>query len=689
MHALARVVRIACILALASGVALAHGGQYRGPGNVTPPSGASPSSSGGGPFRGPSDNTPASGRATGAPPAPSIGGAARAGAARAAIGGAARGYQVGEDLNRWEFWWEFGKDPFLNLRETIYRPDERDEAAALWNPRLVRARADTAPPNAADVRAVARELAALLRETRDRDTSSVCLVALAKIGSARAGFTLTPHLLRLLKRGDQELRETAALALGISGDLDDATVGALTALIEESQEGKALCGKLHVNTRTRSFATFGAGLLLRRAPRPAVSVRLIRPLLAVLSESDSLDRNLVVAAIEALGQFPRGRSRPADELLRQEIVTALGGYYRRALGAGRQLIQAHVPTAIARVCEPGSRAAGRWRQRFALDLRAGLRDAARADLGKVNDHVAQSCALALGRMCAPWDDDNSPSRPYAELLVEAYRSHRDQQTRAFAALALAQMGGVRALSFLAEALPVGNKAIEQPWLSVALGVAVARSRAGADGDADDDDAAARRAATEALRGQFERVRNPSTVGAIAIGLGLADAVEVRDVLRRRMVDHRKRDAVAGYVALALGLLQDRRSIPELRMLRAASARRPFVLLQSVRALGLLGDHTLTDQLVGELDGNGQSVTRLAATAAALGQIGDRRCLPALRRLAADLDATPLSRAFAAVALGSVCDKDPIPWNAAYASHVNYRAATETLTDGAAGILDLL
>ena len=125
------------------------------------------------------------------------------------------------------------------------------------------------------------------------------------------------------------------------------------------------------------------------------------------------------------------------------------------------------------------------------------------------------------------------------------------------------------------------------------------------------------------------------------------------------------------------------------MLRAASARRPFVLLQSVRALGLLGDHTLTDQLVGELDGNGQSVTRLAATAAALGQIGDRRCLPALRRLAADLDATPLSRAFAAVALGSVCDKDPIPWNAAYASHVNYRAATETLTDGAAGILDLL
>ena len=112
-------------------------------------------------------------------------------------------------------------------------------------------------------------------------------------------------------------------------------------------------------------------------------------------------------------------------------------------------------------------------------------------------------------------------------------------------------------------------------------------------------------------------------------------------------------------------------------------------LQTVRALGLVGDYTLTDQLVRELQATGLSVARLSATAAALGQIGDRRCLPALRALAADQEASPLSRAFAAVALGGVCDKDALPWNAAYASQINYRAATETLTDGAAGVLDLL
>src|SRR5690606_2995612 len=118
-------------------------------------------------------------------------------------------------------------------------------------------------------------------------------------------------------------------------------------------------------------------------------------------------------------------------------------------------------------------------------------------------------------------------------------------------------------------------------------------------------------------------------------------------------------------------------------------RRTFVMMQSVRALGLLGDHTLTEQLNAELREPGATLVRLSATASALAQIGDRRCLPALQQLAASDDVAPLTRAFAAVALGGVCDKDPLPWNAVYATQVNYRAATETLTDGIAGILDLL
>jgi hypothetical protein len=58
-------------------------------------------------------------------------------------------------------------------------------------------------------------------------------------------------------------------------------------------------------------------------------------------------------------------------------------------------------------------------------------------------------------------------------------------------------------------------------------------------------------------------------------------------------------------------------------------------------------------------------------------------------IANDATAPVLSRAFAVVALGGVGDKDPLPWNANYATLTNYRAATSTLTDGAAGILDIL
>jgi HEAT repeat protein len=137
------------------------------------------------------------------------------------------------------------------------------------------------------------------------------------------------------------------------------------------------------------------------------------------------------------------------------------------------------------------------------------------------------------------------------------------------------------------------------------------------------------------------------------------------------------------------MLQDARAIPDLRVLRKGSVRRTFVMMQSVRALGLLGDHTLTEQLNAELAAPGVTLIRLSAIASALAQIGDRRSLPALRKLMADKNVAPLTQAFAAVALGGVCGKDPLPWNSVYATQVNYRASTETLTDGMAGILDLL
>ena len=680
------LVALPLAVCLACADLAAHGGQYRGPGSVAPPSPTSAPSTNGGAFRGPGDVAPGAGAGS-APRTSGVGAPPRSGPGRAASAGIARGYQVGDDLGRWEFWWEFGKDPFLDLRATLYEDTSAAPELDLFNPRLAARARDVRPPTTADLREVAGSLAALLSETRDRDTCSACAIALAKIGSDRAGFSVPEQLLPLLRRGDQELRETAALAMGISGERDDETVRRLAALIRDDADGQRLVGKGNVNERTRAFAAFGTGLLLQRCRRPAVAMRLVRPLLEVVERAPSHDRNLVVASIEALGLFPRQWRSAAADALRDRIVEQLGSYYQRDVGAGRELNQAHAPTAIARLVGPRSRASARWRAQFEADLRAGLRGAGATDSAKVNHHIAQSCALALGRLCSPWHDENSRDHDACELLTEVYARHRDQQTRAFATLALAKIGGNRARDFLLERLPKANKALEQPWIACALGVIAARERTSNPEAL--DQGGALQALSDALVRQFDEARNPSTVGAVAVALGLTGAPEAKDLLRRRLVQHRKRDDVAGYVALALGLLRDHRAVQDLRDLRADAARRPFVQLQSVRALGLLGDAALHDQLLEELRAADNSLARLSGAAAALGQIGDRRCLQALLRLADDRSAVPLSRAFAAVALGSVCDKEPLPWSAAYATQINYRAATATLTDGAAGILDLL
>ena len=137
------------------------------------------------------------------------------------------------------------------------------------------------------------------------------------------------------------------------------------------------------------------------------------------------------------------------------------------------------------------------------------------------------------------------------------------------------------------------------------------------------------------------------------------------------------------------MLRDDLATGEIRALLHGAARRPEVVLHCAQALGLLGDPELVGDLCAELQAQDGSLVRLAAAAAAIGQIGDRAALdPLLALLDAD-GVTPLARAFAVVGLGAVCDKDPLPWNATYATDCNYRASTSTLTDGAAGILDIL
>ena len=667
------------LLILTAGVR-AHGGQYRGPGDIKPSSSSgsngSATDSGGSGGSGGSRRSRSGGGGQSLSPgsSPSAGAAAQP---------RARGAALDIDLTQWEFWWEFGKDPFLRLRDAVHSGRSIPLDEALLNPRLAARAHHVELPTETDLADVADRLVGILGTKCSRDTTSACLVALAKIGRDGIDWRLREVLLPFLQRNDQEIRETAALSLGIAGMVDSQTIAVLGALVRDDALGRKLSGGSPTNERTRAFAAFGLGLLLQRTRDAGMARRIVEVLSEVVESAADNSRDLVVATIEALSLFPAEWEGDVANVLRAEVVERLGAYYKQPLGSGDELVQAHVPPAVARLLRPRDVEAARWRDWFVDDLESQLaKSSARAN--KVNPHIAQSCALALGSLTPSWEVGAADSERIGRLLLRVHRSHKDHQTRRFALISLGRMGGKIARDQLLRCFDAA-RVLEQPWAAMALGIMVAQSRSSTKrGAVDVDPDIAKR-----LRAAFAKARNPSAQAGLAIALGLVGDCEAGDSMRDLLQARSHQDQLAGYLAIGLGLMRDDLAIGDVRELMRASQRRPQVVFHCAQALGLLGDHEVTDELCRELETEQPSLVRLSAAASALGQIGDRRSLKPLRGLLERKDITPLTRAFAVVALGSVCDKDPLPWNVAYATDCNYRASTSTLTDGASGILDIL
>jgi HEAT repeat protein len=194
----------------------------------------------------------------------------------------------------------------------------------------------------------------------------------------------------------------------------------------------------------------------------------------------------------------------------------------------------------------------------------------------------------------------------------------------------------------------------------------------------------------ALRDELRASSNPDTLGALAIALGLAKGLAAEDDLLALLRHKRAQDELAGHLCLGLALMDAQRSIEDIRDVVRASIRRPELLQHAAIALARLGDKEVTTLLQQHLlDAEDKNLGKLSAVASALGFIGDRRSLEPLKKMLFDASLAPLSRAFAAVALGGVADKEPLPWNSKIAVGMNYRAAVETLTNRSSGFLDIL
>ncbi len=221
----------------------------------------------------------------------------------------------------------------------------------------------------------------------------------------------------------------------------------------------------------------------------------------------------------------------------------------------------------------------------------------------------------------------------------------------------------------------------QPWAALALGL-LGRELA-------DRGLALDGAVDAALLTACEREKDPAQVGAYCLALGLRKNVDAIPVLLHHIREgFRGQNDARGAAAIALGLIGDSSSIGPIEAVIDESCYKPELLRQAAVALGLLGDRQMVEKLIGML-ASAKGLASQAALATALGMIGDSTSIDPLLALLGDGKATDGVRGFAAVALGMVCDPEDLPRISRIAGGTNYRANTPTLTEGGAGVLDIL
>ncbi len=569
-------------------------------------------------------------------------------------GSAALTAASGGEQTRWQLWWEFNKDAYLQVKATV-----------------TATRASGAHPTLEQIdRELLPALSRTLQATRQPDLASACLVALGKILPSASAPALRELFVAGLRNGVQETRETAALALGISRRpwvVDD-----LLAVMTDDRVGRRLTDRERIDDRTRTFAAYGLGLVAENCDDMKLRGRIIAALRGVLERTTGKDLDLALGAVHGLRlACPAPNVRSLESwTLTQDVVDRLWQFAMRRAGKSEQVVQAQAMLAVARI--------------LALDdsgIAVNYTEAIVEELAERESRpvaFAQSAAIAAGFMVRPTDE------AACAALRRLAQFGKDRMARSFALIALGQIGGDDNRAFLLKTLAQGHKVTVKPWAALALGVLRHRARAHGSAQASED-----RIVGRELLEALNTVKTADARGAFAIALGLAGHASAASGMRALLADNAQQDEFAGYLGIGLALLGDQGAVPLLRDTAKGALRRPHLLRQLAVALGILGDRGAAAYLLELLRAGDLNVATLGSVAGALGQVGDAGCLGPLTKLIGDERVPDLARAFAAAAVGGIVDDDLLPWNASLSLGVNYAAALPSLTDGLSGVLDIL
>jgi HEAT repeat protein len=605
----------------------------------------------------------------------------------------------------WSFWWEFNKEPYLNLKSKIQSGGEETGTDGFFLGHSGKTPGkDSLKPTQEQIRQkiVPALLASLEKETNN-DIVTGCLIALAKIGDApsETGDSQFEKVIsRFLSDKNQEISETAAVALGILAN--PKSIGTLKHLLTDTPEGRKLVGQPEVNYRTRAFAAYGLGLIGKLTSSEEDRKQIVTTLRQTIESDNTKTRDLKVSCVIAMGlvaletidfSHPLEGKEKGSLLPPEDSRLAQLEYLIAFLEDDQQnyLVRAHCPTAIARLLvglPPEQHKT--YRERFASDLIERI-----DPKKKEKAEVVQSAVLSLG-LIGTNEGADPLDKKIREALAAVPKDVSDQQARNFAMIALAKVGGrsptgVRdadsGIDEVTKALLAqlaDGKSNIKAWAGLSCGVLVNELTKASNTSS--------RIPTlqNAVRTAMEdEGKDPSKLGAFAIAAGIMADVEAKPILLKRL-DSEKDETARGYVAIGLGLMNARDAVDKINKIVDESKYRPDLLKQAAIALGLLGDKELVPKLITLLQ-ESKGLATQASLSSALGFIGDQRSIEPLVVMLQNESLTERARGFAAVALGIVADKEALPWNSKIGLDLNYRASTETLTNQGAGtgILDIL
>ena len=603
------------------------------------------------------------------------------------------GHEKVDDPGAWQLWWSFNKDPYLRYGR-INTGQSKTLGGDFYLGKGEKVRTLGGRASLATIQGkVVPGILAAMKEGGSNEFMRGALLALAKIGAEKSTSDLEFTLNWFLDgdNGNQLMNFTAPVALGILANKD--SYEALAGLARDDEMGRKVYGR-KVNAPMRAFATYGLGLIGTHTTDANLRRRIVRDLIVCLEDEDTLNSDLKVAAMTAMGLVPLeviendmvcfcGTCKVADpDTSLGSQVTYLLRYFT-ADGEYDATVRAHTATTLGRLIEAQPEGmSARLKEVVTQFLVDSLGKYARQP-----DDVRRSAVLALG-LIGDADDDRADVWIRNALTRSARRGEAIE--RRFALISLARSGarkgtgekpfaGTSAIRReLLHALSRGKQDI-QPWAALATGILGYHLR--------DEGGQMDPGVDHALRTALARAKKPDQIGALALAVGLrGDRESARNLIAQ--LKKAKSEDARSYASLGLGLAGDSSAIVPLQDALQGAFEEPLLASRSGLALGLLGDTEVVEALLDTLQDTEDQPTRKSIVQA-LGYIGDERSIDCLVAIMGDAHEDKDIRAAAVVALGYAADRAALHWRSKIACGVNYLAQSDMLTssDGS-GILDI-